>query len=99
MKKYISFLGFIQSPSNLETLEKQYPLSEDGFCAALKYEQIDQKDSLLIFLAKIDINTGHLVADFPDQRNESAFVLLNKDGMPLKSNDNFNPNPVPQLCE
>lgn len=71
-----------------------------GFRAGLKYDAIDGKDSLTVFLAKVDDNTGHLVASCPEGGwADECFVYLDESGDPKKSEDNFNPNPVEQLCE
>ena len=71
-----------------------------GFRDGLNYEAIDGKDSLTVYLAKIDDSTGHLVASCPagGWANET-FVFLDNGGNPVKSAENFNPNPIEQLLE
>lgn len=73
---------------------------QTGFRNGLIYEEIDGKDSLTVYLAKIDDMTGHLVASCPAGGwSDETFVFLGESGCPVKSADNFNPNPVEQLCE
>ena len=70
---------------------------ETGFFTGLKYDQIGQKDSLTIFLAKVEGNIGHLVADCPAGGwVEETFVFLDTNGMPIYASD-FNPNPIPRV--
>lgn len=71
-----------------------------GFRDGLNYETIDGKDSLTVYLAKIDDKTGHLVASCPAGGwADETFVFLDEGGNPVKSAENFNPNPIEQLCE
>jgi len=71
-----------------------------GFRDGLNYEVIDGKDSLTVYLAKIDDNTGHLVASCPAGGwADETFVFLDRQDNLVKSSENFNPNPVEQLCE
>lgn len=71
-----------------------------GYRGLLQYEQIDYRDSLTIYLARINEQIGHLVADCPEGGwVEECFVYLDSDGMPIKSDGNWNPNPIPQLLE
>lgn len=71
-----------------------------GFRNGLNYETIDGKDSLTVYLAKIDDSTGHLVASCPAGGwADETFVFLDEGGNPVKSAENFNPNPIEQLCE
>lgn len=66
----------------------------------LFYSQIDYRDSLTIYLARINEQIGHLVADCPEGGwVEECFVYLDSDGNPIKDDDNWNPNPIPQLLE
>lgn len=63
----------------------------------LYYNQIDGKDSITVFLAVIDENTGHLVVDCSAGGwTESSFIVL-ENGEPKRPQSNFNPNPVRQL--
>lgn len=71
-----------------------------GFRSGISYESIDGKDSLTVYLAKIDDSTGHLVASCPAGGwADETFVFLGQSGHPIKSAGNYNPNPVEQLCE
>ncbi len=71
-----------------------------GFREGLSYEVIGGQDSLTVYLAKTSENpfVGHLVADCP-QGNwvDSMWVKLDEEGNPVKAEENFNPNPVPQV--
>lgn len=70
----------------------------NGFRQGLQYETIDGRDSLTVYLAKVSNDIGHLVADCPAGGwVDEAFVHLDASGNPIKSQDNWNPNPVPQL--
>ena len=113
---YISFVGFIQEPENIETLqytylmgmqevflgenshqEEVYDWKPTGFRDGLKYEVIGGQDSLTVYLATIDQNTGHLVADCPEGGwVNDCFCVLDAEGNPVKENQ-FNPNPVEQV--
>ena len=71
-----------------------------GFRDGLSYASIDGKDSLTVYLAKIDDNVGHLVASCPAAGwADETFVFLDERGNPVKSAENFNPHPVEQLCK
>lgn len=102
--KYISFVGhFDELPNQSELLEK-YPvkIADDGyidpFRPSLTYIQIDQVDSLYIYLAKISDGIGHIVADCSAGGwTDDAFIALDENDNPVKSPANYNPNPVEQL--
>lgn len=114
---YISFVGFIQEPTNHAELSEQYPqqfheryLGEDslgdfvynhvgeGFRDGLEYSVIGGENSLTVWLAVVSDGIGHLVADCPAGGwVDECFCVLDSDGKPLKSEDNYNPNPVPQV--
>lgn len=80
--------------------EDRYREVSTGFRDGLTYETINGKDSLTVYLAKIDDSTGHLVASCrAGGWADETFVFLNEHGKPVKSANNFNPNPVEQLCE
>lgn len=99
---YISFCGFFDVPDiNFDTQFPKIPEeSARGFRKGLKYEQHEVRDSLTVYLAEIDEQFGHLVADCPNGNwVDSCFVFLDKNGNPIKSDKNFNPNPVPQLLD
>lgn len=69
-----------------------------GFRDGLNYNIIGGKDSLTVYIAKIDDNTEHLVADCPEAGwVEETFVQLDEYGNPVKSPNNYNPNPFEQL--
>lgn len=71
-----------------------------GFRDGLSYDAIDGKDSLTVYLAKVSDNIGHLVASCPAGGwADETFVFLDEGGTPMKSAENFNPNPIEQLCE
>lgn len=97
---YISFCGKLKLPHNHKELERKFPMShyeQSGFRKKLLYDAIQTKDSLTVYLAKIDEKTGHLVADCPAGGwYEDVFVCL-LNGKPEKAEDNFNPNPFEQL--
>ncbi len=71
-----------------------------GFREGLLYKVIGRQDSLTVYLAEYPYNEciGHLVADCP-QGNwvDSMWVKLDNEGNPVKAEENFNPNPVPQV--
>lgn len=78
--------------------DDRYREVSTGFRDGLNYEAIDGQDSLTVYLARIDGNTGHLVASCPAGGwADETFVFLDESGAPVKSEDNFNPNPVRQL--
>lgn len=128
---YISFVGTVLLPTNVEELKSKYSVAtyqedvlvrnreigwdndnnqieidsdywstetkETGFRTDLDYNDVDGKDSLTIYIAVIDSNTGHLVADCPAGNwVESCFVQL-ENGNLKKATENTNPNPVRQL--
>jgi len=99
--RYISFCGTFEVPFNADALSAQFPLQYDtAFRDGLSYEAIDGKDSLTVYLAKVDHNTGHLVASCPAGGwEDETFVFLDNEGSPVKSAENFNLNPVRQLCK
>lgn len=69
-----------------------------GFRNGLSYYSIGGQDSVTVYLAKIDDKIGHLVADCPAAGwVEECFCYLNEDGEPVKSGDDFNPNPIEQI--
>jgi hypothetical protein len=92
---------------NNEHPYKSYPYNPlDGhyevttnFRVGLHYEPIGGQDSLTVFLAKTDIpGVGHLVADCPQGGwANDCWVKLDEADNPLKQEDNWNPNPVPQV--
>lgn len=52
-----------------------------GYRGLLQYEQIDYRDSLTVYLARINDKVGHLVADCPEREwVEECFVYLDGDG-------------------
>ena len=70
---------------------------ETGFRNDLEYKAVDGKDSLTVYIAKINDKIGHLVADCPAGGwVESCFVQL-ENGNLKKATENTNPNPVRQL--
>lgn len=76
--------------------EERYRYRSAGFRDGLNYEYIGGKDSLSVYVARINGGVGHLVADCQDGGwSEETFCYLDLDGNPIKAN-NFNPNPVPQ---
>lgn len=85
---YISFLGFMKDvePSIVAELSIEYPLVEwynvqQPNRSGLVYDQIDQRDSLTVYLARINDQVGHLVADCPEREwVEECFVYLDGDG-------------------
>lgn len=80
--------------------DDRYREVSTGFRDGLNYEAIDGKDSLTVYLAKLSGNIGHLVASCPAGGwADETFVFLDEHEQPVKSADNFNPNPVEQLCE
>lgn len=104
MTTYISFIGFLETPSesDLLTLNRVYPPNHKcrGFRENLQYKEIGGKDSLTIELAVIPghAHIGHLVADCtPGGWVSDTFVMLDENGDPIKSPENFNPNPVEQI--
>lgn len=104
--RYISFCGELVTPDTNETatLEKDFPLIDggQGGRTGMQYDHIDGQDQLSIYLAKVPFlqNIGHLVADCPAGGwYEETFCILDAEGNPVKSADNLNPNPVPQLLE
>jgi hypothetical protein len=96
--QYISFCGAFVLPSNTDELQETYQVDESGFCESLVYEAIGGKDSVTVFLSKINNNTGHLVASCPDGNwADECFICLDNNGEPIKAEGNFNPNPVAQI--
>lgn len=100
---YISFCGNIKTPISSEILEEQYPVIENqngaptGFRHSLDYAPFATKDSLTVYVARVQNSIGHMVADCPAAGwHEDTFCFLDEDGAPVKEDD-FNPNPVPQL--
>lgn len=80
--------------------DDRYREVSTGFRDGLGYEAIDGKDSLTVYLAKVSGNIGHLVASCPAGGwADETFVFLDESGKPVKAAENFNPNPVEQLCE
>ena len=80
--------------------KERYREVSTGFRSGLSYEAIDGKDSLTVYLAKVSGNIGHLVASCPAGGwADETFVFVDEHGRPVKSAENFNPNPVEQLCE
>ena len=66
-----------------------------GFREGLKYEAIDSNDWITVYLAVIDNQTGHLVADcLAGGWADEAFVIL-EHGHPVKAADNSQPKPYP----
>lgn len=71
-----------------------------GFREGLTYKEIDSQDSLTVYLAKVSNAIGHLVASCPAGGwVGESFVFLDEVGNPIKSSENFNPNPVKQLLD
>jgi hypothetical protein len=70
---------------------------ENEYREGLDYEYIDGKDSLSVYLAVIDNNVGHLVADCTAGGWVSSTFVVLEDGKPKRPVSNFNPNPVRQL--
>lgn len=82
--------------------DDRYREVSTGFRDGLSYEAIDGEHSLTVYLSKVPgtVNVGHLVASCPAGGwAHEAFVFLDERGKPIKSANNFNPNPVKQLCE
>lgn len=80
--------------------DERYREVSTGFRDGLTYEVIDGKDSLTVYLAKVSANIGHLVASCPAGGwADETFVFLDGGGNPIKSAENFNQNPIEQLCE
>ena len=109
---YISFVGSFDELSNLEELQTQYREQFDvwtdnedvefseprGFRNGLSYSSIGGQDSVTVYLAKVTDTIGHLVVDCPAGGwVEECFCHINEDGEPVKSGDNFNPNPIEQI--
>jgi len=93
-KNYISFVGFFDKLPNEQELENQL---QQGLFADLPQKCIGGQDSLSIYLTDLGNGIGYLVADCPAGGwEDAAFVTLSNDGQPVKSEDNWNPNPVPQ---
>tara|TARA_R110000787_G_scaffold285367_1_gene400802 strand:+ start:604 stop:1002 length:399 start_codon:yes stop_codon:yes gene_type:complete len=66
-----------------------------GFRNDLDYNDVDGKDSLTVYIAVIDSNTGHLVADCPAGNwTESCFVQLQNGNLKKVTG---NTNPISQL--
>lgn len=80
--------------------EDRYREVSTGFCDGLKYVVIDGENSLTVYLATVTNNIGHLVASCPAGGwADETFVFLDESGNPVKSEENFNYNPVRQLLE
>ena len=78
--------------------DERYRSVSCGFREGLKYECIGGVDSLTAYLATISDGIGHLVADCPQGGwVDDCFVYLDDNGQPIKSEENYNPNPVEQL--
>lgn len=94
--KYVSFCGTFLVP---EIKESEFAFEEGScFLEGYAYKQIGGQDSLTVFLTEVADGIGHLVADCPANGwQDSTFVLLDEENLPIKSEDNFNPNPVPQV--
>ena len=75
----------------------------EGFLEGLEYESVHSElDGIDLYLAKVPLPNleivGHLVVwCVAGGWNVETFCFI-KDGLPVKSENNFNPNPVPQAC-
>lgn len=107
MTNYISFVGYFDVLPNEQQLTKKYKretrindrddIEDTGYLLDVKYQSIGGKDSLTVYLADLGDNIGHLVADCSAGGwCDSAFVRI-QNGEPVKSELNFNPNPVEQV--
>lgn len=80
--------------------DERYRSVSCGFRDGLKYEAIGGVDNFTIYLATINASIGHLVASCPSAGwVDDCFVYLDESGHPIKSEENFNPNPVEQLLD
>jgi len=95
-KKYLRIENGVQEYYNVNTGDIEVEAYYEEFRKELDYKEIDKENSLTVYLAKINKNTGHLVAELPNADSESTFVVLENEEV-KRPTGNFNPNPVRQL--
>jgi hypothetical protein len=84
--------------SHNEEIIEEY---EQGFrSGGLIYNSLySNLDGIDLYISVIENNIGHLVVQCLNGGwNEETFCFLDENGMPIHAEDNFNPNPVPQVC-
>jgi len=98
-ERYISFVGMVVVPNEKVIPSVEYQTDDANSFLVGDYVTIDSMDSLEVLLCRVSDSVGHLVADCQQGGwRETTFVCLDEGGNIVRPEDNFNPNPIPQLC-
>ncbi|MER2626384.1 MAG: hypothetical protein ABTS22_20925 [Accumulibacter sp.] len=99
-ERYISFVGMVVVPNEKAIPSPEYQTDDANSFLVGDYVTIDSMDSLEVLLCRVSDSVGHLVADCQQGGwRETTFVCLDEGGNMVRPEDNFNPNPVRQLCD